>query len=130
MDTQNALIAFDALSQETRLRIFRLLVEHGTAGLAAGELAQRLKVAQNTMSFHLQHLAHAGLVTSKREGRSIVYAANFAFFTGLIRFMVDDCCRADVARVRSAAGGGMSVIELSDCCTPAAVKPKTKEKPQ
>lgn len=132
MDTQHALVAFDALSQETRLRIFRTLVEYGDTGLAAGALADRLKVAQNTLSFHLQHLSHAGLVTSRREGRSIVYAANFTFFTGLIRFMVDDCCRADVARVRSGSSAGMSVIELSDCCAPAVVKvkPKTKEKLQ
>ena len=67
MDTQKALIAFDALSQETRLRVFRLLVEHGTQGLAAGEIGEKMGIPHNTLSFHLSHMSHAGLVESRRR---------------------------------------------------------------
>lgn len=126
MDLENALIAFDALSQETRLRAFRMLVEYGAAGLPAGTLAERLGVPQNTLSFHLSHMANAGLVTTRREGRSIIYTANFEFFTGLIRFMVQDCCRADMAQMHTDRKAGLSVIELATCCPPASGIPAKK----
>jgi DNA-binding transcriptional ArsR family regulator len=127
MDLENALIAFDALSQETRLRAFRLLVEHGASGLPAGALGEQLGIPQNTMSFHLSHMAYAGLVATRREGRSIIYTANFEFFTGLITFMVQDCCRADMAQMRPGRKAGQSVIELATCCPPASVN-KGKKK--
>ena len=95
MDIQDALIAFDALSQETRLRAFRLLVEYGTQGAAAGQLSAALGVPHNTLSFHLSHMNNAGLVLSRREGRSVVYSINIDVFQDLIRFMVEDCCRED-----------------------------------
>lgn len=123
MDIQEALIAFDALSQETRLKVFRLLVEHGTAGAPAGKLSDRLGIPANTLSFHLSHMANAGLVQSRREGRSIIYSANFPFFTGLIRFMVKDCCSVEFASIRDDKSTGCSVIELADCCPP----PQTKQ---
>lgn len=118
MDIQKALIAFDALSQETRLRVFRLLVEHGPDGAPAGALSDSLGIPHNTLSFHLNHMSHAGLVLSRREGRSIIYSANFEFFTGLIRFMVEDCCRVEFASIRNDKKRGCSVIELSNCCSP------------
>ncbi len=123
MDTQEALIAFDALSQETRLKVFRLLVEHGTKGAPAGVLSDKLGVPANTLSFHLSHMSNAGLVVSRREGRSIIYSADFDFFGGLIRFMVEDCCSVEFASIRDDKKKGCSVIELSNCCPP-----KTKEK--
>lgn len=121
MDIQKALIAFDALSQETRLRAFRMLVEYGPEGVAAGTLSDSLDIPHNTLSFHLNHMSHAGLVLSRREGRSIIYSANFDFFTGLIRFMVEDCCRVEFASVRHNKNGS-SVIELTNCCQPGKAK--------
>jgi ArsR family transcriptional regulator len=116
MDIKKALIAFDALSQETRLRVFRMLVECGTDGAPAGTLSDKLGIPHNTLSFHLNHMNNAGLVLSRREGRSIIYSANFEFFTGLIRFMVEDCCRVEFASIRENKKKGSSVIELMNCC--------------
>ncbi|MEZ0223611.1 MAG: ArsR/SmtB family transcription factor [Alphaproteobacteria bacterium] len=125
MDTQEAVIAFDALSQETRLKAFRLLVERGTKGAPAGVLSEKLGVPANTLSFHLSHMSNAGLVLSRREGRSIIYSANFQFFTGLIRYMVEDCCSVEFASIRNDKTKGCSVIELSDCCPPAKKEKKS-----
>ncbi|MEX0802784.1 MAG: metalloregulator ArsR/SmtB family transcription factor [Candidatus Binatia bacterium] len=122
MDTQKAIIAFDALSQETRLRVFRLLVKHGPGGTPAGTLSQALGIPHNTLSFHLSHMSNAGLVLSRREGRSIVYSANFELFTSLIRFMVEDCCRVEFATIRNDKKRGCSVIELFNCCEPKEKK--------
>ena len=116
MDIQQALIAFDALSQETRLRVFRLLVENGPDGIPAGKISEKLGLPHNTLSFHLNHMSNADLLLSRREGRSIIYSANFDFFTGLIRFMVEDCCRVEFANIRSDKKKGTSVIELMSCC--------------
>jgi ArsR family transcriptional regulator len=124
VDIQEALIAFDALSQETRLRVFRLLVEHGPPGAPAGQLSKTLNIPHNTLSFHLNHMSNANIVLSRREGRSIIYSANFEFFTGLIRYMVEDCCRIEFACIRDDEKKGMSVIELMNCCPPAKQKGK------
>ncbi len=118
MDIQKALIAFDALSQETRLQAFKMLVEYGTDGAAAGTLSEKLKIPHNSLSFHLNHMSNAGLILSRREGRSIIYSANFEFFTGLIRYMVEDCCNVEFASIRDDKKRGCSVIELSNCCPP------------
>lgn len=123
MDLQNALVAFDALSQETRLRVFRALVEQGPGGMAAGAIGEKLEIPHNTLSFHLNHMSNAGLVTSRRDGRSIIYSANFENFTDLIRFMVEDCCSVEFASIRDDKKTGRSVIELANCCSP-----KKKEK--
>jgi len=120
MDIQDALIAFDALSQETRLKAFRLLVQHGMEGAPAGALSSELGIPHNTLSFHLSHMSNAGLVLSRKEGRSVIYTVDFAVFQDLIRFMVDDCCIKDVANTRDSKTDGFStVIELSElavCC--------------
>ena len=81
MDINTALTAFDALSQETRLRVFRLLVRYGHKGVAAGVMSDALGIPHNSLSFHLSQMSHAGLVTSRREGRSIIYTANYAIMT-------------------------------------------------
>lgn len=122
MDINEALIAFDALSQETRLKVFRLLVEYGDEGTAAGTLGERLGVPHNTLSFHLNHMSNANLVVSRREGRSIIYSANFEVVTGLIRFMVEDCCSVEFASIKKDKKGDKSVIELSNCCQPKRKK--------
>ena len=118
MDIKQALAAFDALSQDTRLRVFRLLVEHGLAGTPAGTLSESLHIPHNTLSFHLSHMSHAGLVVSRREGRSVIYSADFEFFSGLIRYMVEDCCRVEFASIRDDKKRKCSIIELSHCCQP------------
>jgi ArsR family transcriptional regulator, arsenate/arsenite/antimonite-responsive transcriptional repressor len=116
MDIQNAIIMFDALSQETRLRAFRLLVQAGPHGLAAGVLSETLGTPHNTLSFHLTHLSNAGLISSRKEGRSVIYSTNFNAMHGLISFMVKDCCHSELASVREDKQSGCSIIELADCC--------------
>lgn len=123
MELNEAVTAFGALSQETRLRVFRLLVEYGQDGTAAGTLSETLGIPHNTLSFHLSQMSHAGLVQSRRESRSIIYTANFEFFTDLIRYMVRDCCRMEFASIREDTKRGCSVIEMPSCCPP-----KGKEK--
>ena len=118
MEINDATAAFGALAQETRLRVLRLLVKHGPAGAPAGRLSKALRIPHNTLSFHLAQLSHAGLVVSRREGRSIIYGADFETITDLIRFLVEDCCRAEVANVRNDRKRGSSVIELFNCCPP------------
>lgn len=92
MDTNDALAAFSALAQPTRLAIFRLLVRVGEAGMPAGEIAAATGGVQNTVSSHLATLAHAGLVVSEREGRVIRYRASFAAAGDLVAFLLEDCC--------------------------------------
>lgn len=116
MDTQNAIIMFDALSQETRLHAFRLLVKAGPEGLPAGAISDKLGTPHNTMSFHLNHLSNAGIITSRREGRSVIYAANFEIVRDLIGFMVKDCCSVEFASIREDKEKGCSIIELAKCC--------------
>lgn len=125
MDIQNALAAFNALSQETRLLVFRLLVEHGSEGAPAGTISDSLAIPHNTLSFHLNHMSKAGLVTSRKEGRSIIYSANFDVITDLIRYMVEDCCRVEFASIRNTNKKGASVIELMNCCQPAIKRKRT-----
>jgi ArsR family transcriptional regulator len=92
MEIEAALTSLAALSQPTRLQAFRLLVRHEPAGLAAGELARALAVPQNTLSAHLNVLAHSELVAATRKGRSVVYRANIARARTLADFLVEDCC--------------------------------------
>lgn len=101
-----------ALGNERRLHVFRFLVQAGPAGVAAGEIARRLDILQNTLSSSLSVLSHAGLVTSRRDGRSIIYSAAYVQLGFLLDFLVDDCCGGDAelcpafnARVKAAAGG-------------------------
>lgn len=82
-----------ALAQETRLAIFRLLVEQGPEGLAAGEIAERLKLAGATLSFHLKELAHAELVDARQAGRFIYYSANYRTMNGLVDYLTRNCCQ-------------------------------------
>lgn len=100
MDVTDALEALSALSNETRLWVFRLLVRAGPAGMAAGEVADTLSSRQNTMSSHLKLLAQAGLISSRRHGRQVRYQANYETVQGLVLFLMEDCCqgRAEVCR--------------------------------
>lgn len=107
MDKLDALSAFKALGHETRLDVFRLLVSEAPQGLAAGEIARRLAVVQNTMSSHLAMLTQAGLVTTERQGRNILYRLNTPQLTGLLSYLVDDCCgtRPDLCLLGLERGG-------------------------
>ncbi|WP_336489520.1 ArsR/SmtB family transcription factor [Methylobacterium nigriterrae] len=93
MDERQALAVFAALSQETRLRIVRHLVTAGPDGLAAGVLSSQVGVSTSNLSFHLKELEHAGLVQSRREGRSIIYSALYPTMSALIGFLMKDCCQ-------------------------------------
>jgi len=95
MKTIDAVTALAALAQDTRLAAFRLLVQQGPSGLAAGEIAGALAIAPATLSFHLKELAHAGLASSRQEGRFIYYAANFDAMNALVGFLTENCCAAD-----------------------------------
>ncbi|MDZ7839866.1 MAG: metalloregulator ArsR/SmtB family transcription factor [Gammaproteobacteria bacterium] len=116
MDITRAITLFDALSQETRLKAFRLLVQAGPGGLAAGVLSEKLGIPHNTMSFHLHHLTHAGIVSSRKAGRSVIYSADFLLVRELIGFMVKDCCSSEVASIREDQATGCSIIELGEYC--------------
>ena len=92
METISAVSALSALAHEGRLEVFRLLVRAGDGGMAAGDIARRLEVLPNTLSSNLNILSVAGLVTSRRQGRSIIYAASYERMRALIAFLLEDCC--------------------------------------
>jgi len=85
--------ALGALAQEHRLAAFRLLVQAGAEGIPAGVLAEKIGVPPSSMSFHLAQLAHAGLVTQRRESRSIIYSADYAAMNGLMAYLTENCCQ-------------------------------------
>ena len=106
-------MALGALAQETRLDIFRVLVEKGPEGMPAGEIGARLSQTSPIMSFHLNQLRFAGLVTSRREGRSIIYSANFKMMTDLLGYLTENCCGG---RPELCAPGALN------CCGPSAAE--------
>jgi len=97
MKKSTAIAALGALAQETRLDIFRLLVAKGPAGLPAGEIGDRLGQPSPTLSFHLNQLRFAGLVTSRRASRSIIYSANFKSMNELLAYLTENCCGGNPA---------------------------------
>ena len=107
MKVKQALAALAALSQDTRLAAFRKLVRSGPEGVAAGGLARSLKVAAPTLSFHLKELERALLVRQRREGRAIVYSANYEAMRALLSFLMEDCC-----------GGKPEICDIQICCEP------------
>jgi ArsR family transcriptional regulator, arsenate/arsenite/antimonite-responsive transcriptional repressor len=97
MNKPHALAALAALSQENRLDVFRLLVEAGPEGVAAGDVAKALKLAPNTLTFHFDRLRDAGLVVVRRDGRSMIYSAQFDAMNALIAFLTENCCQGATA---------------------------------
>ncbi len=95
MDSKDAINAFSALAQDTRLQVFQTLVKEGQDGLPAGEIADRVGVAPSTLSFHLGQLERAGLLRSWRDQRRIFYAPNVEGIKGLLLFMTEDCCQGN-----------------------------------
>jgi ArsR family transcriptional regulator len=112
MEKEKAVLSLAALAQSTRLEAFQILVKHEPDGLAAGDLARQLEVPQNTLSAHLTILAHAGLVTSQRFSRSIVYRANLSEFQDVVLFLLRDCCggRPEIC--------APLIESLIPCCSP------------
>ena len=94
----DVLTAMAALAQDNRLDVFRLLVEAGPDGMAAGQVAERLDLAPNTLTFHFDRLRVAGLVTVRRDGRSMIYAARFEAMNGLVAFLTENCCQGAAGR--------------------------------
>lgn len=92
-----ALDALGALAQESRLQVFRLLVQRGPQGLPAGKIAERLGIPPATLSFHLGQLGRSGLVASRRDGRSIIYAADYPGMDRLLAFLYENCCQEGCA---------------------------------
>ncbi len=92
MEKTNAVAALAALAQDNRLDVFRLLVRAGPAGMPAGAVADALDLAPNTLTFHFDRLRTAGLVTVRREGRSMIYAAQFDTMNALLGFLTENCC--------------------------------------
>ena len=95
MEMTAAVAALSALAQESRLAVFRLLVEAGPKGMPAGRIAQALDLASNTLTFHFDRLRMAGLVTVRRDGRSMIYAARFDAMNALLGFLTENCCAAE-----------------------------------
>ena len=106
MEKTDAVAALAALAQEHRLAVFRLLVQAGPDGLPAGEVADALDLAPNTLTFHFDRLRGAGLVTVRRDGRSMIYAAQFETMNTLLGFLTENCCQG-----------------AAEKCAPAACKP-------
>jgi DNA-binding transcriptional ArsR family regulator len=112
MDERQALSSFAALSQETRLAIVRSLVVAGPEGLAAGVIAERMGVSATNVSFHLKELERSGLISQRRESRSIIYSASYDALADLVKFLMEDCCAGHPA-IRE------NVERTDDCCSPA-----------
>ncbi len=105
MDTKYVIAALAALAQESRLSVFRLLVQAGPAGVAASKIAEQLDIAPSSLSFHLKELTHANMVTQTKAGRSIIYAANFDTMNGVLGFLTENCC----------GGNPCSPVCIPDC---------------
>ena len=92
METKDVLAALAAIAQESRLAVFRLLVQVGPEGLAASKIGEQLDIPPSSLSFHLKELSHADLVVGRQEGRFVIYSANFDTMNGLISFLTENCC--------------------------------------
>jgi DNA-binding transcriptional ArsR family regulator len=123
MESKEAAKALAALAQETRLSIFRLLVQAGPQGVAAGKIGESLDVPPATLSFHLKELSHAGLVSSRQEGRFIYYSTDFERMAGLMTFLTQNCCQGMPEEC-------LTVVEtaLGRCCPPATKRKSTRSR--
>ena len=115
MEKADAIAALAALAQDNRLDVFRLLVKAGPEGLAAGEVAKRLKLPPNTLSFHFDRLRQAGLVAVRRESRSMIYSAQYAAMNRLIGFLTENCC------------AGVAADCGPDCAVPSSKKTRSRK---
>ena len=115
MDQKRAISALGALAQETRLELFRLLVTCGPGGLPAGVIAEKLGVMPSSLSFHLQQLVHAGLITQRRLSRQLIYAANFETMNDIVGYLTENCC------------GGNAAL-CAPACKPAKIETPNRKK--
>lgn len=113
LDTTTAVTALEALAQQSRLGIFRLLVEAGPDGLPAGGIAEHMTLPAATLSFHLAQLKRAGLIACRRDGRSLIYTADFPAMNALVQFLTDNCC----------GGNATACAPAASACGPAACSP-------
>ena len=116
METIDAVAALAALAQDNRLDVFRLLVQAGPDGMPAGAIADALHLAPNTLTFHFDRLRAAGLVTVRRDGRSMIYAARFETMNSLLGYLTDNCC-----------GGAPEQCAPAPSCVPATAKKRNRE---
>jgi DNA-binding transcriptional ArsR family regulator len=124
MESKHAIASLGALANETRLSIFRLLVQAGPPGVAAGAIGSALSVPLPTLSFHLKELAHAELVTSRQDGRFVFYSANFEQMAALMTYLTHNCCQGMPQECLS-----VMETELSRCCPPVSKrKPTTRSR--
>jgi ArsR family transcriptional regulator len=114
METSDAVAALGALAQDNRLDVFRLLVQAGPEGMAAGDIAERLKISPPTLSFHLAQLRQAGLLAMRRDGRSLIYSADYGGMNELMDFLTANCC----------AGAGCAV----PICDPIIARPTRRKR--
>jgi ArsR family transcriptional regulator, arsenate/arsenite/antimonite-responsive transcriptional repressor len=123
VESKAALKSLAALAQETRLSIFRLLVQAGAEGVAAGIIGETLEVPPATLSFHLKELSHAGLVSSRQEGRFIYYSTDYEQMAALMTFLTQNCCQGMPEAC-------LNVMEtaLGGCCAPQARRKSTRSK--
>lgn len=119
---KQALAAFCALSQETRLRIVRLLVTAGPDGMPAGAIGEAVGASSSNVSFHLSHLDRAGLIRSRREARSIIYSAAYPALSGLVAFLMRDCCQGHPEVCQPA-------VEALAACSPAGEEAVSRKEP-
>ena len=117
MEKSDAVTALAALAQDNRLDVFRLLVQAGPEGMPAGGVAAALGLAPNTLTFHFDRLRQAGLVTVRRDGRSMIYAARYEAMNGLIAYLTENCC----------AGAAEQCAPVVAACTPAPAKHARRE---
>ncbi len=113
MNERNAVTALAALAQESRLAVFRLLVQRGPEGYPAGEISEQLAIPGPTLSFHLKELSAAGLVSARKDGRFIHYSPNFARMRTLVSYLTDNCC-------------SLAATCAPDCTTPVAARRRRK----
>jgi DNA-binding transcriptional ArsR family regulator len=116
MDSAQTIACLGALAQETRLAIFRLLVERGPDGVSAGVLAEKLEVPASSLSFHLAHLTRAGLIVQRRLSRQLIYSADFAAMNALVGFLTENCC-----------GGNAALCAPVSVCGPSCAPPKSSK---
>jgi ArsR family transcriptional regulator len=112
--TKSVVTALAALAQDSRLAIFRALVQAGPDGLSAGRIGEATDIAPSSVSFHMKELTHANMVTSRQEGRFVIYAANFATMNALIAFLTENCC-----------GGNACMPDCNSVCVPTQKKRST-----
>lgn len=120
METKVAVAALAALAQDTRLAIYRLLVERGPEGMPAGRIAEALSLPDSSLSFHLAQLSHAGLIVHKRLSRQLIYSADFAAMNQLVGFLTENCCGGNPAQC--------APVCAPSSCAPAPAVSSTKSK--